>query len=234
MPLPIRALTLALAALSGVAAVAQQPGGPPGVVYKIVGPDGKITFSDRPPSDTTQRASIVNRAAASGAVVMPPPVTAITPWASLSADARRGLVPAVPLGETASSPSVVTVSLVDSITTVLARAELVQTMRTICVRAAPSAYSAYDEAARRWQDRNAPVVAQADRVLQSAFDGARRAKLQANAHTRLANILAPLASASQDARIMWCDASTETIGKGGLDMQGAGGVAAPVMNYEQR
>ena len=228
--------TLLAAALNIVAgaALAQPPQAPQSLVYKIVGPDGKITYSDRPPTDSGQRASVVNRTAASGAIVMPPPITAITPWNSLSGDARRGIVPALPLGETSASPSVVTYLLADALSTVFARAELVETMRDICVRNAPSAFSAYDEAARRWKERNAPVVAQADRVLQGAFDGPQRAKLQATAHTRLAGILAPLASSSQAGKTLWCDASADALAKGSLDMQGANSVAGPVMNFVLR
>ena len=228
MPLSKRLLSTLLAAVLSAAAGSVAADG---LVYKIVGPDGKITYSDRPPTDARQRASVVNRAAASVALVMPPPITAITPWASLSGDARRGIVPALPLGETAASRSVVTYALADALSSVFARAELVQTMRDICVRSAPSAYSAYDESARRWQERNAAVVAQAERVLQNAFDGPQRAKLQATAHTRLSGILTPLASSPVEAKILWCDASADALVKGALDMQGAASVAAPVTNF---
>lgn len=203
-------------------------------VYKIVGPDGKITYSDRPPTDAGMRTSMVARTPASGAVVLPPAITAITPWAALSGDARRGIVPAVPLGETASAPWAITVGLVDSISAVLARAELVQTMRQVCVRNMPSAATAYDEAARRWQERNGPVVVQAERVLQSAFDGPRRNKIQVNSHTRLAPILTALASATAEAKLQWCDQSAEAVAHGALDLRGPGGAGGPVLGYTPR
>ena len=207
---------------------------PASQVYRIVGPDGKITFSDRAPKDPGMHTSLVVRQAASGAVVLPPPVTAITPWSSLSADARRGIVPAIPVGETASSPSAVTVSLVDALSAVLARVELVQTMRQVCVRNMPAAAASYDDAARRWRERNAAVVAKTDRVMEFAFDGPPRNKIQANAHTRLLTILSALASASTEAKLQWCDQSAEAIAHGALDVQGASGIATAVMNYTPR
>jgi len=230
MSLSTRLPQIVLAAALGLVAGAV-PAQSGGQVYKIVGPDGKITFSDRPPADAGMRASIVNRQAASGAIVMPPAITAITPWASLSSDARRGIVPAMPLGETSASPSVVTFALADALSAVLARAELVEVMRSTCVRTAPSASSAYAEAAQRWRERNGGVVSQAEAVMQSAFDTAQRNKLLATSHTRVSGIVLPLASASVDAKIRWCESSADAIAHGALDAQP---VAAPVMAYVPR
>jgi hypothetical protein len=227
LPLIVLAAALSTAAGSALAQAASQ-------VYRSVGPDGRITFSDRAPKDAGVHTSIVVRQAASGAVVLPPPVTAITPWNSLTVDARRGIVPAVPLGETAASPSVVTVALVDALSAVLARVELVQTMRLVCVRNMPAAAATYDDAARHWQERNAAVVAKTDRVMAAAFDGPPRNKILANSHTRLLGILTALASSSTEAKLQWCDQSAEAISHGALDLQGAASVAAPVMNFTPR
>jgi hypothetical protein len=239
MATSIRASLIVLAAalsFAGGRAMAQATAPIPGAsqVYRIVGPDGRITFSDRAPKDPGMHTSLAMRQAASGAVVLPPPVTAITPWNSLSADARRGIVPAVPVGETLSSPSVITVALVDALSGVLARVELVQTMRLVCVRNMPAAAASYDDAARRWRERNAAVVARTDRVMEFAFDGPPRNKLQATAHTRLAPILTALASASTEAKLQWCDQAAEAISHGALDTQGPAGIGAPVMNYTPR
>jgi hypothetical protein len=228
---PPTVLAAAIVACLAATPAGAQPPPAPTQVYKIVGPDGRITYSDRPPADTAARASLINRPAASGAVVLPPPITAITPWMQLSGDARRGIVPAVPLGQTAASPGVVNVALADSLSMVLARAEAVDTMRSVCVRTAPSASSAYNEAARHWEERNGAVVAQADKVLLGAFLGPQRNKLQATAHTRLQGILTPLASASIDAKVQWCETAADAVSHGALDLQGAQGVAAPVMSF---
>jgi hypothetical protein len=234
MELSPRALLISLAAAlaCGVGLAATRE--PLADVYRIVGPDGKITYSDHPPKESGMRSTLVVRNPASGVVVLPPPITAITPWASLSVDARRGIVPAVPLGDTIASPWAITVPLVDSLSAVLARAELVRTMRQVCARNMPSAARAYDEAAGRWQERNSAVVFRAERVLESAFDGPRRNKIEANAHTRISPILTAVASASTEAKLQWCDQSVETIMHGALDLQGAGGAGAPVMSYTPR
>jgi len=219
----------AAALLAGAAASRAQDATTPAPVYRIVAPDGRVIYSDRPPTDERYRSSVVNRGAASGALVMPPPITAITAWNALSADARRGIVPPPPTG--ASSPTVVTESLADALSQVLARAEIVETMRSACVRAAPSASSAYGEAARLWNERNATVTAQAYRVMLAGFETARRAKLEATAHTRLAGIQQPLASAAPAARLRWCDEAAETVTRGALDVPVASGVGAVVMAF---
>jgi len=231
---PLQIILAAALGFAGELGCAQPSDQPPGQVYRIVGPDGRVTFSDRPPTDAGMRASIVNRQAASGALVMPPPITAITPWTSLSADARRGIVPPIPLGETTASPSVVTFALADALSAVLARVELVEVMRSTCVRTAPSASSAYSDAAQRWRERNAVVVAQTDKVVQSAFDVAQRSKLLATAHTRVSAVMLALASAAPAAKIQWCEASADTLAHGALDLQGTQGPGALVMAFVPR
>ena len=228
----IRALPplLAAALFAGAAAVRAQEGPAPPPVYRIVAPDGRIIYSDRPPSDERYRSSVVNRGGASGALVMPPPITAITAWNALSVDARRGIVPPPP-PKGASSPTVVTEALADAVSQVLARAEIVETMRRVCVRAAPSASSAYGEAARVWNERNATVTAQAYRVMLAGFETPRRAKLEATAHTRLAGIQQPLASAAPAARLRWCDEAAESVTRGALDVPVASGVGSVVMAF---
>lgn len=220
---------IAAALLAGAAAARAQEQSP-APVYRIVAPDGRVIYSDRPPTDERYRSSVVNRGAASGALVMPPPITAITAWNSLSADARRGIVPPPPPNG-ASSPTVVTETLADALSQVLARAEIVETMRSACVRAAPSASSAYGEAARLWNERNATVTAQAYRVMLAGFETARRAKLEATAHTRLAGIQQPLASAAPAARLRWCDEAADSVSHGALDVPVASGVGAVVMAF---
>lgn len=54
------ALCASLFALAWLPAQAQ-------TVYRIVGPDGKVSFSDKPPADATQRAAPAGRAAGAGA-----------------------------------------------------------------------------------------------------------------------------------------------------------------------
>jgi len=226
-----RALSFLFAAalLAGAATTRAQEPAPPAPVYRIVAPDGRVIYSDRPPTDEHYHAAVVNRRGASGPLVMPPPITAITAWNALSADARRGIVPPPPDG--ASAPGVVTEALADALSQVLARAEIVETMRSACVRAAPSTSFAYGEAARLWNERNAAVTAQAYRVMLAGFETARRAKLEATAHTRLAGIQQPLASTSPAARLRWCDEAAESVTRGALDVSAASGVGAVVMAF---
>ncbi|RYY60510.1 MAG: DUF4124 domain-containing protein, partial [Comamonadaceae bacterium] len=73
MVFPVRRI---LPAILCAAATAASLGVGAQQVYRIVGPDGKVTFSDRPPAERNARPAAVEPAGAAAASTAPPTISA--------------------------------------------------------------------------------------------------------------------------------------------------------------
>jgi len=195
----LRLLPLALCALLLEAAAAPEP---PAPTYRSIGPDGKITYSDRKPTDPGMRSRELGKttsaplvAPATGPFDLHPSSKPVTERPVVG----EGQTPAVDVSGRPFPPG-----LPDAVLTVLVHQFFVQSLVETCGRQRPAFVERYQGGVRNWRDRNADILARSNRVTFARFTGEQRDTLRAIARQRLATVMPP-PGASEAERATWCD-----------------------------
>ena len=190
----LRLLPLALCAL------ALDAGADP--TYRIIGPDGKVTYSDRKPTDPQQFTRELGKttsapmlAPATGPFDLRPSTKPVTTRPVLA----EGQTPAVDISGRPFPPG-----LPDAVLTVLVHQFFVQSLVETCGRQRPAFLERYQGGVANWRERNAEILDRSNRVAFARFTGVQRDTLRATARTRLATVMPP-ADASDADRASWCD-----------------------------
>ncbi|MEO5686416.1 MAG: hypothetical protein ABIR54_03570 [Burkholderiaceae bacterium] len=226
--LPAALLAALLAALTGapVAASAADAAAP---TYRIVGPDGKVTFSDRKPTDPTVRTRELGQTVT--APMLTPtnqpfdlrPVTALRPGArSATGD---GLTPAVDVSGRPFPPG-----LPDAILDVVVHQFFVQTLVEACSRLRPAYTERYQGGVRNWRDRNAEILAKSNRVTFARFTAEQRDTLRATARSRLAQLIPAPGTLDAD-KMAWCDRMSGDLARRQFELEGDLRVA-PILEFD--
>lgn len=198
-------------------------------VYKSVGPDGKITYSDQPPSDKATRMD------GGGARVAPQVLPAATePGPSRSMDAKKAAAGAQPAAGSAPATQAIDPALESAIIGVLGYEDLVMRAEQICTRVLPASYQRYGGAADSWKARNAAVVALARRALTDTASATARQSIEAGIRNKNAGLLTQVESAPAASKINWCDRSFDEIARGVMDAHNNPKFSAPLAHYRAR
>jgi hypothetical protein len=202
-------------------------------VYKIIGPDGKVSFSDKPPADaaTTDKLDVVRtpteplsaRAANDASVVSAPEVKATQKNAAKQAvavdESQRRFA-------TAADPDPATEK---AIIGVLGYEDLVRQTETLCVHTLPTSYERYSGAADGWRSRNAALVAQAHQVLAEQYSSPQRQTIESGIRAKNNASLMPVTSAPTASKINWCDSSSDAIKSGTMDVYNKSTLSTPLV-----
>lgn len=198
-------------------------------IYKIVGPDGKISFSDRPPADAavTEKVDVIRTPTE---VIAPAPAP---PSSSTNRSAKQAMQPS----NAAAAPStgIDNRSALDTATEkaivgVLGYNDLIKQTESLCIDALPTSMRRYSQAAQSWQSRNAKFVSQAQNALASV-DAAQRGQINATIRSYNANSLAVVLKAPTASKIKWCDTSLDSIQAGSMDVNGKPNFTAPLSRF---
>ncbi len=170
--------------------------------YRIVGPDGKVTFSDRRPTDPQLKTRELGKVVT--APLLAPgndpfdlhPATTLPP-------ARQ------PIGDGLAAPVDVSgkpfpPGLPDAILDVLVHQFFVQTLLETCPRLHPAFTDRYQGGVRNWRDRNADILSRSNRITFARFTAEQRDTLRATGRARLAQLLPPPGSSDAD-KGLWCE-----------------------------
>ena len=220
-----RLLPVALiAALLSVQAA--EPVGP-GPTYKIVGPDGKITFSDRKPTDANVRTRELGQTVVAPLLAPANGLFDLHPQNALPVAARSngGDAPPVDISGKPFPPG-----LPDAVLDVLVHQFFVQTMVETCDRVQPAYAERYHGGVRNWRDRNSDILAKSNRILFSRFTGEQRDLLRATGRARLAQLLPPPGATQQD-KMAWCDRMSTDLARRQFELVGDMRVA-PVLYFD--
>lgn len=222
---------LLLAVLSAAPARAADAPPPTGPTYRIVGPDGRVTFSDRQPTDAKVQTRELGRAAPTAPLFTPgsqlfvPPRAGTPPAAAPSGRFADNLAPPLSAAGRPFPPGVP-----DSVLSVVGHQFFVQTVVESCAHPGTAAQERYQSIVRNWRDRNADVLSRSNRIMFKLFTGEQRDLLRATARSRLQALLAP-PDASDAERGQWCDRSADDLLRRRLELAGDERLA-PIVNLE--
>lgn len=218
--LPILSLAALLGAGAAVPVAAQ--------TYRIVGPDGKVTFSDRKPTDPQLKTREL------GKLVVAP----LVPQGSEPFDLRPAttLPPPRPASTEGFAPTVdVTglpfpAGLPAAILDVVIHQFFVQTLVESCSRVHPGFTDRYQTGVRNWRDRNADILARSNRIAFARFTAEQRDTLRATGRARLAQLVPPPGASAAD-KDQWCDRMNNDLVRRQFELVGDLRVA-PIVNFE--
>lgn len=190
-------------------------------VYKSVGPDGKVVYTDQPPGSAQRHYS---------APPPPPPRGAASKSAQDRTSGPRSKRATAgepsPSGETGADAD-----LEKAIIGALGYEDMVARTEALCVRTLPTSSGRYMDAAEGWKRRNGNFVSQARRALAADFEPTVRQLIESGVRSRNERTLSVVNEASATSRIRWCDRSAEEIAGGAMDIGGKPVLARPLLNY---
>jgi len=215
----MKKLTLSLTLL-GVAAAfgadAQQ-------LYKSVGPDGKITFSDRPPSIQGAKVSVMK-----SNILRPfePKEPAVVTQAG-TAPATPAAVPRTVAPARAPAPP----ELEEAVAALLLQTELTKKFEPFC---SPNLQSGrdYNVAAYGWRKRNASYLQQQTRILMEVIDPIKRAAIYRKVELSADASLAEALLMKPPGRSKWCERAMVELASGATDVEKNPAVAVPLSAYK--
>jgi hypothetical protein len=190
-----------------------------GTVYRIVGPDGKVTFSDTPPVEAPAGAyDVVGR----NGTAQPNARTA-QDSAPVAAEETAPSERSAPRPAAATSPV-----LEAAVVGVLGIEDIVVRTQGLCADASPNAAAGHAAVAAEWRDRNGDVVARARQALEHDVDAAARERIEGRVRTQNDAMFEAVAAASDAARASWCDESLAATAAGKMDVHRNGKLTAPL------
>ncbi len=186
-------------------------------LYKSVGPDGKVVYSDKPPITDKTKLSVM-RSYTLRPVEPPPP--AAKPGAPKPARSNAPLAPM----------PVISQDVEDAMLVVMTFAPFERRFEHFCV-ANGDAVKAFAAATAGWRQRNAPYMEQQKRLLMEVFSPQRRAEVVARAETVLQTEVAKVKALSPGARADWCEEKAVQLSGGTMDMNNPEMLAIPITPY---
>jgi hypothetical protein len=185
-------------------------------VYKTVGPDGKVTFSDEPPAEGKATALEGYRPP----VAKTPEKTSADRAAEVRQQAleRHQAKRALPAATTAAAPAP-DPALGQAIIGVLVFEGMVQQTEKLCISTLPTSFKRYGAAAEGWRQRNATILQQARTLMAQVLSVEERQMLEKTVAAKNTEQMAEVVRAPAAARIKWCDRSAREISEGAVDPQ---------------
>ena len=186
-------------------------------IYKTLGPDGKVMYSNLPPLSRSIPVAVlksVDGAPASHTLVR-------TAGTAPQPESRNN-------GTETLAPDVV-----GAVANVMGMSHLVSSTRDFCVAILPASFRRYSSAAVAWQQRNAVVVAKKNRLLSMSDRNLMAAALSGDMARMTEEMMRPVKQSGTAEKIKWCDKTIEDVDRGLLDLAGRPSIA-PLMNYSMR
>lgn len=254
-PAPKRPVLATLATLASLALFACVGAGAQGV-YKTVGPDGKITYTDKPPAPGT-KADVVK--------ITPPPLatpaagaTSVAPAAASAASATSS-PPARAVGnasandgseehlakrrpakkaltqpqEAAPKKEALDPAVETAIFRVLLTENLIKQQEELCIGNLPTSAKTYSAAVDHWQVRNRQLVAQAREIMLLEYP-ANKTRLEMGMQIKNQQILQEVAKANAASRTKWCDRTANDISGGKMDVSDKVELVKPIIGYHKK
>lgn len=219
--------TILLAALTSTLPAVYAQG-----VYKTIGPDGKVVYSDQPPATPGTKVDVIRTPAAS----KPSPATAAQaaastpvgePWPGRTTDAKK----AVAVGRTSPEPAAARPdpALAGAVYGVLGLKDLVSRTLDLCAATLPTSFKRYGDASAAWAQRNAEITSKAQSAYTGSLDATERSTIDAAIRAKNDSALSQVTAAPTASRIRWCDQSVDAINGGAMDPRQKPNLVRPLL-----
>ena len=202
---------------------------PAQTIYRVVGPDGKVTFTDRPPgnAEAAQQQQTAKPAPAPETRPMPQPAASATePATAKKANAAKATLADRPAAAPAE-PKPVDEALLRALVAVLFQETLVRKSEELCISTLPTSMKRYGDAADGWRQRNAVWLDKAQKQMLNLGPEFQRV-VKTRVDDDISKLLKPVNDASMHQRIKWCDQTAQDLPKGTLDLGGKSMVTGPL------
>lgn len=186
-------------------------------MYKVVGPDGKITFSDRPALEKSKKTSVMR------SFVLRPVEETQAAAAAAEAAKKKDAVPVDP-------NATVTPEVEETMVTVMGLVQFGPRFDPMCSKTVEGA-KAFSKATSLWKRRNAVYVEQQKRLLMEVMSPKKRADLQDRATVFLEQELGKGAPKVPAGRQEWCDHAIAELDSGRSDINHPAMLAIPITKY---
>lgn len=192
-------------------------------MYKTVGPDGKITFSDRPQNGEKLKVSVMK-----GSVLRA--VEGPVPAQPKIASAKAGGADAP--GNGISAAGVPSAELQHALLVVSLMSEVAVKFEPVCSKAAPHSKK-FVTAANGWTLRNGSFIEKQRRAM-ADMAPARRTALQNEVAAKIQEAMTEVLAQSQAGQIKWCDKAIIDMSGGSNDVVNNADVAMPLITYKPK
>lgn len=197
-------------------------------MFKVIGPDGKVTFSDRPALHSPGKVSVMH------SYSLRPYITQRTPAELAALEAAKKAAAAAPqtAGAAPVAP-VLTPEVEDALVTVMGQVEFARRFYDFCSGNLASA-KAFNGAASAWKQRNAGPIAQQNRLLMVVVSPTKRDEFLGKVAAMLAQEGAKVAARSPKERQAWCAGAIAELNSGKADIDRPAMMAVPIVPYRAK
>jgi hypothetical protein len=189
-------------------------------MYKTVGPDGKVTFSDRPQLDDKAKLSVMKSYTLRA---VEPPKPKVEP---LAAKPGRKAGPGEP-------QVVLTAEVEEAMVSVMGMVEFGLRFEPFC-NSNPAEARAFAAANYDWKKRNAAAIEQQKRLLTEAISPIKRAHLLDTQQQLMSEEIAKVVARDAAARKEWCAGVVAELNSGRSDVDKPAMMALPIVPYRAK
>lgn len=189
-------------------------------LYKTIGADGKVTFSDRPQVDNKSKLSVMRSYTLR-------PVEPPKPLPDLAAKVKP------PVLRTEQASAVITKEIEDTIVTIMGLSAFGGRFEIFC-SSNETELHAFTAATQAWKTRNVEAVEQQKRVLMLVLSPVKRAELISREETLLAVEIGKLSGRTPAARKAWCEGVTAELNSGHSDIASPALMAVPITPFKAK
>jgi hypothetical protein len=192
-------------------------------LYKTVGPDGKVTFSDRPQNGEKLKVSVMKGSVLRPVEGPPPALPKIAPSKVGAADAPGNGISAAGVPSPELQHAVLVVSLMS---------EVAAKFEPICSKVAAQ-NKKFVTAGNGWTQRNISFIEKQRRAM-ADMAPARRTALQNEVAAKISEAMGEVLAQSQAGQIKWCDKAIVDMSGGINDVINNADVAMPLITYKPK
>lgn len=220
-------------------------------VYRSVGPDGKVIYSDKPIVALDSKAGHLDSAtqyAKSGAKFdtktawYQPPSGSSSVFASATAERVANLYRAQGFSENRgqsygdpkranAQKKIVDHDLEKSVFAVLGYEDMVQQTTAACAKVQAGESKKHVAALTNWMQRNSAVLTQNKRVLAEAFGTSQRVFMEENTRASNQASIEPILKSPQAMQEKWCEQTALEINRGDSDFKNKTTMTTALMSY---
>jgi hypothetical protein len=197
-------------------------------LYKSVGPDGKVTYTDRPPVDASTKVSVMKSFVLRPVEAPPPPSLSSSLPPPGTEEAKRAAATAGP-----AKPGM-SLEVEQAVAGVMGLVDLLRRSEGVCSKTVLPSSGRYAATLAKWRERNATFLQKQQRILMEVMSPSLRAALQAAVADKTDKILVPVSAAQAPLRQAWCEKGFDDVDSGMHDIANKPALSIPLITYTPR